>query len=202
MINLAFLATNHGSGFRAVVGAIEAGRLKARACLAVSNRRGAPALAFARAHDIPWRVIPTLPDPDVADVRLREALTQAGADLVILSGYLRRLGPKVLAAYAGRILNIHPALLPDFGGEGMYGLRVHEAVIASGARVSGATVHLVDQDYDCGPVVARCEVPVLSDDTPQSLQARVTAIEGNLFIETLQMIADGRSHLVRVGSER
>ncbi len=200
MIDLAFLASNNGSGFRAVVGAIAEGRLQARARLLVSNRRHAPALEFARAHGVPVRIIPTLPNERLADVRLCAALQRAQAQLVILSGYLRRLGPCTLGVFEGRILNIHPALLPNFGGEGMYGLRVHEAVIAAGAKVSGATVHLVDEAYDHGPVVAQREVPVLPGDTPQRLQARITAMEPELLIETLQAIAGGSSQMIRLGS--
>jgi phosphoribosylglycinamide formyltransferase-1 len=191
MKRLAFLASNNGSSMRAIVLAIEAGALEGQAVLAVSNRKQAPALEFAQAHGLETLVIPTLSDPKGADVRLAEALAAQGADLVILSGYLRRLGPATLSAFAGRVLNIHPALLPRFGGEGMYGRRVHAAVIASGETVSGASVHVVDGDYDHGPVLARTEVPVLADDTPESLEARVVAAEPGLFVETLRRIAAG-----------
>ena len=119
----------------------------------------------------------------------------AGVELIVLSGYLRRLGPQVLAAYRNRILNIHPGLLPEFGGEGMYGRRVHEAVIAAGASESGATIHAVDEIYDHGPVIARRIVPVRADDTADSLEARVTAMEPGFFVETLQAIAEGRQPL-------
>jgi phosphoribosylglycinamide formyltransferase-1 len=192
LIDIAFLASNNGSSLRAIVEAIEAGRLAARACLVVSNKKSAPALDFAREHAIATRHIPTLPDPRRADEALAAALSAAGARLVVLSGYLRKLGPQVLGAYGGRILNVHPALLPDFGGEGMYGRRVHEAVLASGAQVSGASVHLVDEVYDHGPVLGRTEVPVATSDTPETLQARVMAAEPELFIDVLQKISDGR----------
>jgi len=191
MINLAFLASNNGSSMRAILLAIEAGALKARPVLAVSNRRTAPALEFAEAHATPTLFIPTVTDPEAADRRLAEALLAAGAELVILSGYLRKLGPATLSAFAGRILNIHPALLPKFGGAGMYGRRVHEAVIAAGEPVSGASVHLVDGEYDHGAVLARVEVPVLATDTPERLEARVIAAEPALFVGTLQRIVRG-----------
>jgi phosphoribosylglycinamide formyltransferase-1 len=191
MKRLAFLASNNGSSMRAVILAIEAGALDAEAVLAVSNRKQAPALEFAQAHGVKTLVIPTLSDPQAADAKLAEALTAAGADLVILSGYLRRLGPATLSAFAGRVLNIHPALLPNYGGEGMYGRRVHEAVIAAGERVSGASVHVVDGEYDHGPVLARVEAPVLASDTPESLEARVIAAEPGLFVETLRRITAG-----------
>jgi phosphoribosylglycinamide formyltransferase-1 len=176
---------------RAVVEAIERGALAAEPRLLVSNRDGVPALAFARAHTMPTRVIPTLPDPDAADAALAAALGQAGAELVVLSGYLRRLGPKTLAAYPNRILNIHPALLPSFGGEGMYGRRVHEAVAAAGARVTGATVHIVDADYDQGPVLASRRVLLAPGDDAETIEHKVTAIEPALLVETLQRICEG-----------
>ena len=191
MKRLAFLASYNGSGMRAVVAAIEASELDARAVLAVSNRKAAPALEFAGQPGVPTLVVPTAPDPDVADARLTEALHEACADLVVLSGYLRKLGPRALQAFEGRILNIHPALLPRHGGAGMYGRRVHEAVIAAGDIVSGASVHLVDGEYDHGEVLARVEVPVLAGDTAASVEARVTAAEPALLVETLKGIVAG-----------
>jgi phosphoribosylglycinamide formyltransferase-1 len=195
MIRMAFLASNNGSSLRAVVAAIDDGALAARAVLVVSNRRAAPALEFAKAHGVPCLVIPTVADPDEADGRLAEALTDARADLVILSGYLRKLGPRTLGAFEGRILNIHPALLPGHGGAGMYGRRVHEAVIAAGDAVSGASVHLVDGEYDHGDVLARVEVPVAPGDTAETLEARVMAAEPKLFVDTLMRIAAGEAVL-------
>ena len=194
-MKLAFLASNSGSSMRAIVGAIDRGELDAEAVLAVSNRRDATALLFAAKHGLATRFIPTLKDSQAADDHLRRALEEARADLVILSGYLRKLGPAVLAAFGGRVLNIHPALLPNYGGEGMYGRRVHEAVIAAGETVSGATVHLVDERYDHGPVVARAIVPVLAADTAADLERRVMAAEPGLYISTLQAIAAGSIQL-------
>jgi phosphoribosylglycinamide formyltransferase-1 len=191
MMRLAFLASNNGSSLRAVVAAIDDGALGARAVLVVSNRKAAPALEFARAHGVPSLFIPTVADPDEADERLAQALTEARADLVVLSGYLRKLGSRTLAAFDGRILNIHPALLPKHGGAGMYGRRVHEAVIAAGDAISGASVHLVDSEYDHGDVLARVEVPVAASDTAESLEARVMAAEPKLFVDTLIRIAAG-----------
>lgn len=191
MIQLAFLASNNGSSLRAIIGAIEAGTLEARAVLAVSNRKGAPALDFARNHGVRTLVIPTLADPDAADIRLAGALADAGAEWVVLSGYLRKLGPVTLKRFPGRVLNIHPALLPRFGGAGMYGRRVHQAVISSGEAVSGASVHLVDAEYDHGRVIAQVRIPVEQSDTPESLEAKVMAAEPAFFVETLQAIAAG-----------
>ena len=112
-------------------------------------------------------------------------------DTVILAGYMKRLGPLTLQAYRGRILNIHPALLPKFGGQGMYGKRVHEAVLRAGETVTGVTVHVVDELYDHGRILAQCEVPVLAGDTVDSLAERVLRQEHRLYPDTLRRIAAG-----------
>lgn len=188
-LRIGFLASRNGSAMRAIVTAIETRTLDAEARLVVSNNRNAAALAFAAEHGVPTLCAPTQSDPEGADARLCEALQAAGVDLVVLSGYLRRLGPRTLAAYRDRILNIHPGPLPDFGGEGMYGRRVHEAVIAAGAAQSEICIHLVDEEYDRGPIIARRAVPVEPGDTAESLEARVLAQEPPFFVETLQRIA-------------
>lgn len=190
-LRLGFLASRNGSSLRAVVAAIRAGELAAEARLVVSNNRAAAALDFAREAGIPGLAIPTQSDPDAADARLAEALEAAGVELVVLSGYLRRLGPVTLGRYRNRILNIHPGPLPAFGGEGMYGRKVHEAVIAAGVPESGITIHLVDEEYDHGPVLGRWSVAIQPGDTAETLEARVTALEPRLFVETLQKIVAG-----------
>ena len=190
-LKIGFLASNNGSSFRAILAAIQGGTLAAEARLVVSNRREAPALAFAAAQGIATRAIPTVADPDGADAALAAALRDAGAELVVLSGYLRKLGPRTLAAYENRILNIHPALLPRYGGQGMYGRRVHEAVAASGDAISGASVHVVDGDYDHGPLVATLEVPLATGDDAAAIEAKVTAAEPAFFVDVLRRIAAG-----------
>lgn len=195
MMRLGFLASNNGTSMRAIVNAIAAGQLDAEARLVVSNKKDSGALAFARAHGLKALCIPTLADPAAADARLAEALREAGVDLLVLSGYLRKLGPCTLGAYHGRILNVHPALLPGFGGPGMYGRRVHEAVRAAGVDHTGATVHVVDEEYDRGPIVAQARVPVTADDTPETIERRVMDAEPALFVDTLRRIAAGELQL-------
>jgi phosphoribosylglycinamide formyltransferase-1 len=190
-LKLGFLASGGGSSFRAIVEAIAAGTLEAEARLLVSNRKECAALDWAAAHGVPTRRIATAADPEAADERLAAALAEAGVELVVLSGYLRQLGPRTLAAYENRILNIHPGPLPDFGGHGMYGARVHQAVIAAGAAASAIVIHLVDAEYDQGPEVARLAVPVEAGDTAEMLEARVRASEAQFFLSTLQRIAVG-----------
>lgn len=190
-LKLGFLASRNGSSLRAIVAAIAAGDLDAEARLAVSNNRSAPALAFAEERGIAALCIPTAADPDAADTRLAEALSDAGVELVILSGYLRKLGPRTLERYAGRVLNIHPGPLETFGGEGMYGRRVHEAVVAAGAAESAITIHVVDEHYDHGPVVAVKPVPLVAGDDAATLEARILSLEPGFFVETLRRLATG-----------
>jgi phosphoribosylglycinamide formyltransferase-1 len=190
-LKIGFLASRNGSSLRAVIEAIGAGELDARALLAVSNNKAAAALGFAQSVGVATQVIATQSDPDTADVRLAQAMEDAGVELIVLSGYLRRLGPVTLTRYRNRILNIHPGPIPAFGGEGMYGRRVHEAVIAAGVAESGITIHLVDEEYDHGPVLGRWVVPLEPGETADSLEAKVTALEPKLFVETLKRIAAG-----------
>jgi phosphoribosylglycinamide formyltransferase-1 len=188
---LGFLASNNGSSMRAVVLAIEAGALAAEARLLVSNKRETPAVAFAAAHGVPTEVIPTAKDPEAADARLASALQDAGVELVVLSGYLRKLGPRTLAVYAGRVLNIHPGPLPRFGGQGMYGRRVHQAVAAAGLPASEVTVHVVDGEYDHGPTVMALPVPLAAGDDAAAIEAKVTAAEAGVFVDVIRRLTEG-----------
>ena len=194
-LKIGFLASGGGSSARAIVAALETGELEGEARLMVSNNKSAPALAFAREHGVPALCIPTQADPEAADARIAQAMADHGVDLIVLSGYLRRLGPKTLARYGGRVLNIHPGPLPEFGGEGMYGRRVHEAVLAAGVAESGIVIHLVDQHYDHGAPVARRSVPVIAGDTAETLEARVRDAEPAFFVETLQKLSRGELRL-------
>jgi phosphoribosylglycinamide formyltransferase-1 len=196
-LRLGFLASRFGSSMRAIMAASRAGDLDALPLIVISNNADAEALAFACEQGIGWRHISAASagGPDEADAAIAQALTEAGVELVVLSGYLRKLGPRTLEAYGGRILNIHPALLPAYGGHGMYGRRVHEAVHAAGEGVTGATVHLVEAEYDTGATLARVEIPVAPGDTVEDIERRVTAEEPALFIKTLRDISDGEIEL-------
>jgi formyltetrahydrofolate-dependent phosphoribosylglycinamide formyltransferase len=145
--------------------------------LVLSDRASAGGLERARRRGVPAEV---LANPGDASEWLRQ-LEQHQIDLVVLAGYLKRVPAEVVARYRGRIINIHPALLPAFGGQGMYGRRVHAAVLASGSPESGCTVHLVDEEYDRGPILAQMRVPVMPDDTVDALAARVLAAEHQLL---------------------
>jgi len=165
-----------GSNLEALIRALGPGA-PAQVVLVLSNTPQAGGLERARRHGIATGV---LADHRDGAEWLRH-LEEARVDLVVLAGFLKLVPPVVIEKYRGRIINIHPALLPEFGGEGMYGLRVHEAVLAAGRRESGATVHLVDEAYDRGTILAQARVPVLPDDTPERLGARVLDIEHQLL---------------------
>jgi phosphoribosylglycinamide formyltransferase/phosphoribosylglycinamide formyltransferase-1 len=184
---LAVLASGRGSNLQAIVDHFDnlTRERIAKVVLVASNRADSPALIRAATASI------DIADFDAADdgAQLLALLRQFRVDLVVLAGYLKRIPSKVIREYAGRIINIHPALLPAFGGEGMYGARVHEAVIASGAKETGVTVHLVDDDYDRGPIVAQWRVPVEKSDTAESLAARVLNVEHIVYPRTIEMVA-------------
>lgn len=169
---LGILLSGTGSTYANLERAIAEGRLRATVAVVVSSRPDAGGLALAARHGRP-AVVATTPEAVTA------ALLAHRAEAVAMCGYLKFWDPP--AAFAGRAFNIHPSLLPAFGGRGMYGLRVHQAVLAAGVAVSGCTVHRVAGHYDSGPVVARREVPVLAGDTPEALQARVQAAERELY---------------------
>jgi phosphoribosylglycinamide formyltransferase-1 len=187
-LRLAFLASHGGSGMRAVLAAVQAGELNAQAVLCVSNNSGAPALAHAREAGLDTLHLSSRRCPDAAqlDAAMLAALQDAGADTLVLSGYMKALGPQVLVRFAGRLVNVHPSLLPKYGGRGMYGDLVHAAVLAAGERESGATVHLVEEGIDEGPILAQSRVPVLQGDTLETLRARVMAVEGPLLVGALR----------------
>ena len=194
---LGFLSSHGGSNMQAIIDACKDGRLDAEPAVVISNNSDSTALERARREGIPGYHLSgkTHPDPAQLDEAILHTLQEHKVDLVILAGYMKLIGPLVLERYRGRILNIHPALLPKFGGKGLYGRAVHEAVLAAGERVTGVTIHLADERYDRGPIVAQSEVPVAEDDTPDSLSARVLEREHELFVETLQKIAQGEIDL-------
>jgi formyltetrahydrofolate-dependent phosphoribosylglycinamide formyltransferase len=177
----AVFASGSGSNFLALHDAESRGA-PWRIRLLISDREEAGALERARRLGIETRVVPVSGrNPEEVGRETVELLEQSGIQVIFLAGYLRLVPRAVTEAYRRRILNVHPALLPAFGGKGMYGRRVHEAVIAAGARFSGPTVHFVDEHYDEGTILAQWRVPVLADYTPESLAARVLEVEHRLY---------------------
>ena len=185
---IAVFASGRGSNLQALHAYLErAGG--AEVVLVASDRPAAGALAWARDRGVTAATLDSAGDDASAMLRL---LAASRVDCVILAGYLRLVPAEVVRAYRGRIVNVHPALLPAFGGPGMYGARVHRAVLASGARVSGPTVHFVDEVYDHGPIIAQWPVPVFADDTDGALAARVLRAEHLLLPRVAHLVATGR----------
>lgn len=184
---LAVLASGRGSNLQAIIEHFDnlARERVAKVALVASNRADSPALLRAATASIDIAHFNATDDGS----ELLALLKKFRIDLVVLAGYLKRIPSTVIREYAGRIINIHPALLPAFGGEGMYGERVHEAVIASGARETGVTVHLVDDDYDRGPIIAQWRVPIDASDTPDTLAARVLNVEHVVYPRVVEMVA-------------
>ncbi len=181
---------------QAIIDACKQGRLDAVPCVVICNNSESMAFARAAREGIPrYHISGTTHSGAAEDRAILEALRTHEVRVVILAGYMKRIGPLTLDAYRGRILNIHPALLPKFGGEGMYGKRVHEAVLQAGETVTGVTVHLVDDQYDHGPILNQVQVPVLPGDTADTLADRVLLHEHRVYVETLQQISRGAIQL-------
>lgn len=193
-MNIGVLASHEGTTLQSLIDACASGRIPGRVVVVVSNNSRAGTLARARLADIGTAHLSsnTHDDAEPLDAAIRDTLVAARVDLVFLAGYMKRVGPLVLAAFKGRVLNTHPALLPRFGGKGMYGDNVFKAVLESGDAESGVSVHLVDDEYDHGPVVSQCRVQVRADDSLDTLKARIRSAEKELVVETLAQIAKGQ----------
>ncbi len=191
---------------QAIAAACASGQINGKVAVVIGSSADSPALALAREIGLDARSIsPRLPEEVYAEALL-SALADARADLVCLAGYMRKVPNAVVAEYAGRLMNIHAALLPAFGGQGMYGHHIHEAVLAYGAKVSGCTVHFVDEQYDTGPIILQSAVPVEENDAPDTLAARVLAAEHEAYPRAVALFADGRLSLdgrrVRIRGEQ
>jgi phosphoribosylglycinamide formyltransferase-1 len=197
-MNIGVLASHEGTTLQSLLDACSSGRIQARVAVVVSNNGSSGALKRARDAGVQALHLSsrTHEDPAALDAAIRDVLVAADVDVVLLAGYMKKLGPLVLNAFRGRILNTHPSLLPRFGGPGMYGDRVFVAVLAAGETESGVSIHLVDADYDTGSIVAQCRVPVVRGDALDDLKARVRAREKQFVVETLGQIARGEIRLV------
>ena len=198
-MNLGVLASHEGTTLQSLLDAFADRRIPGRVSVVVSNNGDSGALVKARQAGVQAVHLSsrTHRDPATLDAAIRAVLVAAAVDVVFLAGYVKKLGPFVLGTFQGRILNTHPALLPRFGG--MYGDRVFEAVLEAGEAESGVSIHLVGPEYDTGPIVRQCKVPVLRDDSVDDLKARVRAREKEFVVETLAGIAAGDIHLAGAG---
>jgi len=197
-LRLAILASGRGSNFEAILNNIKKGNLAASIQVVISDRAGAGALNIARDNGIAAVHLSKkqFPDQQAFDQQFLSVLERFQVNFIVLAGYLKMLSPVIVRKYKNRILNIHPALLPSFGGKGMYGIHVHEAVLDYGCKVSGVTVHLVDEQYDTGPPVLQRCVPVEDDDTPETLAQRVLKVEHQIYTEALRLFSQDRVEII------
>jgi len=194
---LGILASGRGSNLRAIIDACNTGTLNAGVEIVISNNSDSGALQIARRESINHRCLRAgdYPDDAALDRALTEALVAASIDLVILAGYMKKIGPVTLHRFDHKIINIHPSLLPKFGGKGMYGLKVHQAVIDAGESETGATVHLVDAEYDQGRILKQARIRIGDNDRDaQTLAARVLRIEHKLYPETINKFIQEQNH--------
>jgi formyltetrahydrofolate-dependent phosphoribosylglycinamide formyltransferase len=191
-IRVAVLLSGGGTTLQNLLDHIADGRLSADVAVVVASRANAFGVERARRAGVPAIVVARKGHPDVTAFNdaVHAALAPYAVDLVVLAGFLSLFEPR--QRYAGRVLNIHPALIPSFCGEGFYGHRVHEAVLAAGVKVSGCTVHFADDRYDRGPIILQGCVPVLDDDSAETLAARVLALEHELYPQAIQLFAENR----------
>lgn len=190
-LRIGVLASGAGTTLQAVLDACADGRLAAEVTVVISNNGTAGAVKRAQAASIPAVHLSaqTHPDADDLDGAMLACLTTAKVELVVLAGFLKKVGRRTLDAFRDRIVNTHPALLPKYGGKGMYGRHVYEAVLAAGESETGVSIHLVDGEYDHGDVLAQMTVPIQRGDTPETLAARVQAAERSFLVEALQQFA-------------
>jgi phosphoribosylglycinamide formyltransferase-1 len=192
LLNLAVLLSGSGRSLENLQRAIAEDRLSARIAVVISSKAEAYGLARAHQHGLDAVAVPrqAYQEVEAFNAAINAVLARYTIDLVVLAGFLSLYQPP--AALAGKVMNMHPALLPAFGGKGLYGDRVHRAVLAAGVKVSGCTVHFADEQYDHGPIILQQAVPVMEDDTVDSLVARVFAAECALYPQAIQLFAEDR----------
>lgn len=193
-MRLGVLISGGGTNLQAILDAVDDGRLPCEVALVLSDRPGAGGLERAAKAGVPTAVMRTkdYPDRDAFSAAVAGALSDAGVELVVLAGWLKIFTQPMLSRYAGRIINTHPSLLPSFGGAGMYGLTVHQAVLDYGCRLSGCSVHFVDDSVDGGPLLHQVAVPVHDGDDAAALQSRILPFEHQALVEVIGWLADGR----------
>lgn len=193
-LRLGVLVSGGGSNLQSIIDNGKSGYLPAEVVIIISSKQGVYALERAKKHNIPATVVipKNYKTREEYEDELIKILNSYNVDLVILAGYIRVLSSHFVRAFQGRIMNIHPALIPSFCGEGYYGEKVHKAVLDYGAKVTGATVHFVDEGADTGPIILQRAVPVKDHDTPETLAARVLKEEHRIYPDAIKLYAEGR----------
>ncbi len=191
MLSIAVFASGRGSNFQSLAEAISKKNIEAKIVVVISNNSDAGALALAQAFHIPALHLSQkqFPSQEAFTKAILSVLESHGVDFIVLAGYLKKIDPAIIRRYRNNIINVHPALLPAFGGQGMYGHYVHEAVIAQHASASGATVHIVDEEFDHGLIVLQESIPVDRSDTPETLAEKVLRIEHRILPRAVELFA-------------
>lgn len=197
MLKLAVFVSGRGSNLKSIVDSIETGKLNAIVLAVISNKSDAPALSFAKDKSILTFVVSSNNNQEaISFFDLSQKLIELEIDLIVLAGFLKKIPDDFVELFENRIINIHPALLPSFGGKGMYGLNVHKAVFDSSAKLSGATVHFVNQNYDEGKIIAQKCVDISDVKTPEEIADRVLKVEHLLLPEVIQFFAEGKVKII------
>ena len=193
-MNITVFASHGGSDMQAIIDGCKAGKINGKVVAMITNNIDSMAYERAGIEEIDRYCLNhrDIPDAEELEKRMLAVLDSHHTDLIFLAGYMRKLGDSILHQYQNRVFNIHPALLPKYGGKGMYGIHVHQAVIAAGEKVSGVTIHRVNEQYDSGDIVAQAEVPVTDGDTAEILAARVLKREHEFLVEVISDLADGK----------
>jgi len=190
-MKISFIASHGGSAAKYIIQAILEGRLKAEIGIVITNNCNSDIRNWCTNNNIDIHYISrkTHPIEGEEDAAIHRVLLGSGTDIIVLSGYMKKIGSLTLSEYSNKILNIHPSLLPAYGGKGMYGDRVHKAVIESKDNLSGATVQFINEEYDEGPIITQKTINISSDETVESLKSKVQAIEGELYLSAIKLIA-------------
>ncbi len=197
MKNIVIFASGSGSNFEAIQKSILEGKIKGKIVLLICNKKDAYVIKRAEKYKIPVKILSEKEFEQYDDYvnELIETLEEYKTDLIVLAGYLRKVPDKVVKRYKGKIINIHPALLPEFGGKGMYGMNVHRKVLESGKKVSGVTIHFVDEEYDHGPIIVQEKVKIDEDETPESLAEKIHKIEHRLYPWVIKKLCEDKIKL-------
>lgn len=195
-LRIGILLSGEGTSFENLASLVDSGHVPGKIALVISSKEGAKGLERAAKRNIPSSVVPRKSYPDVVEFNdtIHALLEQHNIEFVTLLGFLSPFEPR--QRFSGKVINVHPALIPAFSGKGFYGRRVHEAVLERGCKISGATVHFVDDNYDQGPIILQEAVPVLESDSPSSLAGRVQAAERRLVPEAIRLYTSGRLQIV------
>ena len=198
-MRIAVFASHNGSNFQAIAEACKSGEIRGEVALLISNNKKSQAIARAKNLDIQFLHISENVEPNekIRDTKISSLLNEHNCELVVLAGYMKKISNTVIDSFSGKIINIHPSLLPKYGGKGMFGSKVHEEVLKNKEFFSGVTVHLVNSDYDKGEILSQETIPISENETPESLAEKTRRVEHHLIIKTIKEIIEKKERLAR-----